>query len=146
MKILFLAYILLSFCFFSFSSQAFAANTEEEFPNTEGESEMEEQLIEEIPTDDIARYGDDIQKEYSDYMQDSAKTTAKDMIKKDEGISIVEGIKGVLKCLVLEVIEYGKLLATLLLLTIFSRLLQTVHEAFDKSTVSKIAYFVVYIV
>src|SRR5699024_5987582 len=68
------------------------------------------------------------------------------MIKQDEGISIVEGIKGVLKFLVSEVIENGKLLGTLLLLTIFSRLLQTVHEAFDKSTVSKIAYFVVYIV
>ncbi|HLR22643.1 MAG TPA: stage III sporulation protein AE [Pseudogracilibacillus sp.] len=146
MKKLFLAYILLCFCFFSFSSQAFAANTEEEFPNTEEESEMEEQLIEEIPTDDIARYWDDIQNEYSDYMPDSAKKTVKDMIKQDEGISIVEGIKGVLKFLVLEVIENGKLLGTLLLLTIFSRLLQTVHEAFDKSTVSKIAYFVVYIV
>src|SRR5699024_263751 len=77
---------------------------------------------------------------------DSAKKTVKDMIKQDEGISIVEGIKGVLKFLVLEVIENGQLLGTLLLLTIFSRLLQTDHEAFDKSTVSKITYFVVYIV
>lgn len=147
MKKLFLAYILLCFCFFSFSNQAFAANAEEEgFTNTEEESEMEEQLLEEIPTDDIARYWNDIQNEYGDYMPDSAKKTVKDMIKQDEGISIVEGIKGVLKFLVLEVIENGKLLGTLLLLTIFSRLLQTIHEAFDKSTVSKIAYFVVYIV
>src|SRR5699024_12086380 len=103
MKKLFLAYILLCFCYFCFSSQAFAANTEEELPNNEEESEMEEQLIEEIPTDDIARYWDDIQNEYSDYMPDSAKKTVKDMIKQDEGISIVEGIKGVLKFLVLEV-------------------------------------------
>src|SRR5699024_3912259 len=105
MKKLFLANILLFFCFFSFSSQEFAANTEEEFLNTEEESEIEEQLLEEIPTDDLARYWDDIQNEYSDYMPDSAKKTVKDMIKQDEGISIVEGIKGVLKFLVLEVIE-----------------------------------------
>src|SRR5699024_12278236 len=103
MKKLFLAYILLFFCFFSFSSQAFAANTEEEFPNTEEESEMEEQILEEIPTDDIARDGDDIQNEYSDYMRDSAKTKVEDMIKQDEGISIVEGIKGIIKILVVEV-------------------------------------------
>src|SRR5699024_11724230 len=106
----FRAYILQFFGFFSFSRQAFAANTEKEFTNTEEESEMEEQLLEEIPTDDIARYWDDIQNEYSDYMPDSAKKTVKDMIKQDEGISIVEGIKGVLKFLVLEVIENGKLL------------------------------------
>src|SRR5699024_11812622 len=110
MKKLFLAYILLFFCFFSFSSQAFAANTEEEFPNTEEESEMEEQLLEEIPTDDIARYWDDIQNEYSDYMPDSAKKKVKDMIKQDEGISIDEGNQGVLKILVLDVNENDRVL------------------------------------
>src|SRR5699024_12246538 len=45
-----------------------------------------------------------------------------------------------------EFILNTKLLGQLIILTLFSVLLQTIHSAFDKSTVSKIAYFIVYIV
>ncbi len=45
-----------------------------------------------------------------------------------------------------ELIYNGKLLGSLLLLTIFSMILQSMHAAFEKSTVSKIAYFVVFLV
>src|SRR5699024_10481265 len=45
-----------------------------------------------------------------------------------------------------ELLLNGKLLGLLLLLTLFSIVLQTVQTAFEHSAVSKIAYFVVYIV
>lgn len=139
--------MLLFVLFLSLPHHTFAATSEEEdnIDNRDA-SDMEEQLLDEIPADDIAGYWEDIQNEYGTYMPESTNKTVKELIKQDDGFSIAEGIKGILRFLFLEVMENGKLLGTLLMLTIFSRLLQTVHEAFDKSTVSKIAYFVVYIV
>src|SRR5699024_6581851 len=45
-----------------------------------------------------------------------------------------------------EIIANGKLLGTLLVLTLFSVILQAISSAFEKSTVSKIAHFIVFIV
>src|SRR5690606_33278570 len=61
-------------------------------------------------------------------------------------ISLKSSIKGILKFLFFELITNGKLLGTLIILTLFSVILQSMHAAFEKSVVSNIAYFVVYIV
>src|SRR5690625_3209960 len=53
---------------------------------------------------------------------------------------------GLINYLIYELILNGILLGTLLMLTLFSVLLQTIHTSFEGSTISRIAYFVVYIV
>ena len=53
---------------------------------------------------------------------------------------------GLLKYLFHELVANGKLLGTLIMLTIFSALLQSLQSAFSKSSVSKIADAVVYMV
>jgi stage III sporulation protein AE len=55
-------------------------------------------------------------------------------------------MKAFLKFLFHELIANGKLLGTLILLTVFSMLLQLLQNAFNQSTVSKVAYALVYMV
>jgi stage III sporulation protein AE len=55
-------------------------------------------------------------------------------------------LKGMFNYLFQEIIYNGKLLATIVILTVFSMLLETLQSAFEKTTVSKIAYAVCYMV
>ena len=65
---------------------------------------------------------------------------------KGEKNSLKEWMIGLLKYLFHELAANGKLLGTLIMLTIFSALLQSLQSAFSKSSVSKIADAVVYMV
>ena len=67
-------------------------------------------------------------------------------VKGEKEISIKEWMIGLLKYLFHELVANGKLLGTLIMLTIFSALLQSLQSAFSKSSVSKIADAVVYMV
>src|SRR5699024_284566 len=74
------------------------------------------------------------------------KQSIYDLIKKKESFSLKNTLIGACKFLFHELILNGKLLGLLMMLTLFSVLLQTTHAVFEQSAVSKIAYFVVYIV
>ncbi|GAE91240.1 stage III sporulation protein AE [Gracilibacillus boraciitolerans JCM 21714] len=54
-------------------------------------------------------------------------------------------MKGFLRYFLYEIVENGKLLATLMLLTLFCLLLQTIQNAFENQVVSKVAYAIVYV-
>lgn len=110
------------------------------------ESPMEEVLMEDISFDGMQQYWNLVVDEYGGYIPELEKTSLYDFIKGTDEFSIKNIIGGGLEYLLHEVILNGKLLGSLLLLTLFSVLLQTMHTAFEKTSVSKIAYFVVYIV
>ncbi|PZD92353.1 stage III sporulation protein AE [Bacilli bacterium] len=103
-------------------------------------------LLNEISLEGVENYWDQLVQEYGTYVPELEKTTVYEFIKNQDSLSIKGVLLGLIKYLFYEIILNGKLLGTLLLLTLFSILLQTMHTAFESSAVSKIAYFVVYIV
>src|SRR5699024_9739234 len=68
------------------------------------------------------------------------------LIKQQGKFSIKSALKGLISYLFHEVIMNGNLLGSLIILTMFSAILQSIHQAFENRTVSQIAYFIVYIV
>lgn len=110
------------------------------------EAPVEDILLEDISFDGIGEYWNSVVEEYGGYIPDLQKNGLYDFIKGNDEFSIKNIIAGGLEYLLHEVILNGKLLGSLLLLTLFSVLLQTMHTAFERTSVSKIAYFVVYIV
>lgn len=68
------------------------------------------------------------------------------MIDGDKELSPQTWLKAFVHYLFHELIANGKLLGTLILLTIFCSLLQLLQNAFEQSTVSKVAYALVYMV
>ncbi|MUK87162.1 stage III sporulation protein AE [Ornithinibacillus sp. L9] len=110
------------------------------------EESLEEMIMEEISLDGMQRYWNDLVNDYGGYLPELQKTNVYEFIKSKDSFSIKNTLLGALEFLFHEVLINGKLLGTLLLLILFSVFLQTMHTAFEQSTVSKIAYFVVYIV
>lgn len=112
----------------------------------EEENDVTDRLLEEISFDGIEQYWGRLADDYGEFIPEMSRTTVTDLIRDNDGFSIKAIVTGVLDFLFHELIHHGKLLGSLLLLTIFSSILQTMYATFEKSTVGKIAYFVVFLV
>lgn len=108
--------------------------------------EPETNVLDQTSLEDIQQYWDMLTDEYRGYLPELEKTSLYEFIKSNDKVTINSVLNGLMKFLFHEIILNGKLLGMLLMLTILSSLLQTMHHAFEKSAISKIAYFVVYIV
>lgn len=95
---------------------------------------------------DLTKYWEDILNKYGGFLPESQKGSLYDFIKGDKKFSFQEWSQGILKFAFQEFVANGKLLGSLIMLTIFSMFLQTMQNAFEKSTVSKVAYSIVYMV
>ncbi|GAB3791427.1 stage III sporulation protein AE [Virgibacillus kimchii] len=121
----------------------FAATTDD---RSEEEHNLEEELLEEIHLDDVQHYWHELVNEYGGYLPEIERNSVYDLIKSNGDFSFYSMMVGLLEFIFHELILNGKLLGTLLMLTLFSVVLQTMHHALERSAVSRIAYFVVYIV
>lgn len=108
--------------------------------------EMNEELLDSLSLDELENYWKEISREYSEFIPDLSDKNVKELIKEHHSISLKSSITGLIKFILFEIIANGKLLGMLIIMTIFSVILQSMHAAFEKSVVSKIAYFVVYLV
>lgn len=106
---------------------------------------IDEQL-DQLGIEEIRKFWDDIVQEYGGYLPESQKGSFIDFVKGDKKFSTEEWLKGILRFLFHELIANGKLLGTLIMLTIFSMVLQSLQNAFEQSTVSKVAYALIYMV
>ncbi|MBU8806000.1 stage III sporulation protein AE [Bacillus subtilis] len=117
---------------------------------TEGHAETAEQLAERtaasLETDKIGEFWNDIMTEYGGLLPESQKGSLMEFINGDKSFSPQEWLKALFSYLFHEVLANGKLLGTLILLTIFCVILQLLQNAFQQSTVSKVAYSIVYMV
>lgn len=103
-------------------------------------------MVDNISLDGVQTYWRKLVNDYGGYLPILEKTSVYDVIKENGSFSIKNIGKGLVEYLFHELIVNGKLLGLLLMLALFSIVLQTMHTAFEQSTVSKIAYYVVYIV
>ncbi|MFX3622588.1 MAG: stage III sporulation protein AE [Ectobacillus sp.] len=110
------------------------------------QQEIVNEQLEKLGVEDIKKYWDELVTEYGGYLPESQKGSFIEFVKGEKQFSIKEWFIGLIKYLFHELIANGKLLGTLIMLTVFSALLQSLQSAFDKSTVSKIADAVVYMV
>lgn len=109
-------------------------------------SELVTDQMEEIDVQDIKLYWEEVMKEYGGFLPESQKGSFMEFVKGDKSFSLKEWSKGLIKYIFHELLANGKLLGSLILLTIFSMFLQNLQNAFEQKTVSKVAYAVVFMV
>ncbi|WP_260412248.1 stage III sporulation protein AE [Alkalihalobacillus sp. TS-13] len=102
--------------------------------------------VEDEHLDDIREYWNKIRSEYGGFLPESQKGSILEFIQSDQDFSLKEWAVGLLKYLFHEILTNGKLLGMLIMLTVFSMLLQTMQNAFENQAVSKVAYGIVYMV
>ncbi|WP_456278327.1 stage III sporulation protein AE [Bacillus sp. AK128] len=106
---------------------------------------IDEQL-DRLGIEEIRKFWDDIVEDYGGYLPESQKGSFMDFVKGEKKFSIEQWLQGIAKFLFHELIANGKLLGTLIMLTIFCMILQSLQNAFEQSTVSKVAYALIYMV
>lgn len=108
--------------------------------------EMVESQMQTLNLDELKGFWENIMDEYGGLLPESQKGSLYDFISGDKKLSLQEWLKGIVKFAFQELIANGKLLASLVLLTVLSMFLQSLQSAFESGTVSKVAYAVVFMV
>lgn len=102
---------------------------------------------EKLPTAEIDSYWKQLSKEYGGYFPDNRTPTFRELIVPGgEGFSLSHVLQAFLKFFFFEIAHNGKLLVSIIILSVFSSILQTVQSAFERNTVSKVAYAICYLV
>ena len=130
------------FLLFIFSPTA-SANTTEEVVNTQ---DLVNEQIEKLNIDELSKFWDDVILEYGGFLPESQKGSFVQFLNGEKDFSISEWGTAFLKYIFHEFVVNGKLLATLIFLTIFSIFLQSLQTAFESNTISKVAYSLVFMV
>ncbi|AUZ39333.1 MULTISPECIES: stage III sporulation protein AE [Bacillus] len=123
-----------------------AGNDEQTEDHAETAEQLAERTAASLETDKIGEFWNDIMTEYGGLLPESQKGSLIEFINGDKSFSPQEWLKALFSYLFHEVLANGKLLGTLILLTIFCVILQLLQNAFQQSTVSKVAYSIVYMV
>ncbi|MEH7224820.1 stage III sporulation protein AE [Bacillus sp. JJ1566] len=137
--------IVLFLFFFSLPQFVQASPSQQEIIENQIQNQVEEQL-ETLGIDEIKQFWDEIVTEYGGYLPESQKGSLLEFIRGEKELSLKEWLLGLVKFVFHELIANGKLLSTLIMLTVFSMFLQTLQNSFEKSAVSKVAYSIVYMV
>ncbi|WP_268240177.1 MULTISPECIES: stage III sporulation protein AE [Paenibacillus] len=99
-----------------------------------------------LNTEPVEQYWDKLMKEYGGYFPESKPPTFMELLLGTKGISFKSIFKGLLSYVFHEIIINGKLLASIVILTIFSMILETLQSSFERNTVSKLGYSITYMV
>ncbi|EZP76098.1 stage III sporulation protein AE [Parageobacillus genomosp. 1] len=108
--------------------------------------QLVQKQIEQLDVSEIRQFWEDIVTKYGGFLPESQKGSLTDFLSGEKELSLKEWLVALVKFLFYELQVNGKLLGTLILLTVFSMVLQSLQNAFAQQTVSKVAYAVVYMV
>lgn len=112
----------------------------------EGDNWIQRQA-KELPTDQVETYWQQLMKEYGGFFPDQKLPSFMDMLlQQDQSFSLKAGLSGLMRYMWHEVLYNGHILVTIVLLSIFSMILETLQTAFERKQVSKVAYSICYMV
>lgn len=131
--------------FFSIADNAHASPQNNNVEETKADDFLTESL-DQVNMDELKQFWDQIIEEYGGYLPEGQKGSLMEFIQGDNGFSFKEWANGFLKYIFHELIANGKLLGMLILLTVFSMFLQSLQNAFETTSVSKVAYSIVFMV
>jgi stage III sporulation protein AE len=139
--------LLIAFVFGFFSQNVQAVGSEEQdTKDALTTDEIVDSQLESLEIDELKQFWDDIVHQYGGFLPESQKGSLYDFIKGSKDFSLKEWSSGIFKFAFHELISNGKLLGSLIMLTVFSMFLQSLQNAFEKGTVSKVAYAIVFMV
>jgi stage III sporulation protein AE len=102
---------------------------------------------ERLPTGQVEQYWSQMMKEYGAYFPSGETPKFKDLVASgNQAFSFKSILSAILKFFFHEVLQNGRLLASIVILTVFSMILESLQSAFERQSVSKIGYAICYMV
>ncbi|MFW5433091.1 stage III sporulation protein AE [Paenibacillus apiarius] len=106
-----------------------------------------EQQASRLKTGEVERYWNDLLTQYGGFFpKDAMPSFADILLPGGEKLTIGNVLKAIGMFLMQEVVMNGKLIVTIVILALFSMVLETLQTAFERNAVSKIAYSISYMV
>lgn len=106
-----------------------------------------EEQPEPIPTSEIEQYWGRLSADYGGYFPDNQMPSFRELlVPGGKKLSFGGLLSGFLQFFFFEIMHNGKLLVSIIILTVFSAVLQTVQGAFERTSISKVAYAICYLV
>jgi stage III sporulation protein AE len=106
-----------------------------------------EQLkTETVQAGEIEHYWNTLMQQYGGWFPDGNPTFQDSIVSNGDGFSISNVLQGLLSFTMQELLVNSKLMALIIILTVFSVVLETMHSAFERTTVSKVASAVTHLV
>lgn len=103
--------------------------------------------LEELPKDGVETYWDSLMKDYGGFFPEGKTPTLMEMLMgQGDGMSLRNVLGAIGGFMWHEVLYNGKLLVTIVMISVLSMILETLQTAFERKTVSKIAYMLCYMV
>ena len=99
-----------------------------------------------LPVDKIESYWTELAGQYGGYFPDNRLPSFKELIMPGGSFGMSDLLQGLLKYFFFELLQSGKLLVSIVVLTVFSAVLQTLQGAFERTSISKVAYAICYLV
>ncbi|MEI2666569.1 stage III sporulation protein AE [Rossellomorea sp. LJF3] len=115
-------------------------------PDTNIQQEMIDAQLDRLGVEELTGYWNSIVDQYGGYLPESQKGSLIDFMKGEKEFSFKAWFSGIFKFAFQELVMNGKLLGTLIMLTIFSMFLQSLQNAFEGGSVSKVAYSIIFMV
>ncbi|TCS96392.1 stage III sporulation protein AE [Hazenella coriacea] len=117
----------------------------------EGTSSVSNELIRtqlnQLQTEEVESFWQQLQTNYGSYFDGQTPSSLFDfLLSNGDELSVEEVLKAFARYFFHEVLYNGKLLGMIMVLTVFSMILQTLQSAFEHNQVSKVAYAIVFMV
>jgi stage III sporulation protein AE len=141
----FIPIMILVFFFLSITGVQAADETKDP-SNPLSPQELVDAQLNSLDMTELKQFWEDITYKYGGFLPESQKGSLYDFVSGEKKFSFKQWGLGVVKFAFQEFVSNGKLLGSLIMLTIFSMFLQSMQNAFEKSTISKVAYSIVYMV
>lgn len=125
------------------AEQSYAAAPQASGTNVNEMMKEQAELVETQPVED---YWNKLREQYGGFFPDQKVPSFSEMLLSGGGLKLTDVLQGLLRYLWHEVLYNGKLLVTIVLLTVFSMVLETLQNAFERNSISKVAYSVTYMV
>ena len=115
--------------------------------NTQIVNEVIRSRLDQLQTEQVEDFWKQISQDYEKYLGgQNSKNIFDWILSGDNDLSLKKVLGGLIKYFFDEVLYNGKLLGSIIVLTVFSMILQTLQTAFEQNQVSKVAYAIVFMV
>ncbi|URN94264.1 MAG: stage III sporulation protein AE [Candidatus Pristimantibacillus lignocellulolyticus] len=143
-----LTWIIMILLLTCFSPLAEASSTPSDEYSSDMTSKWVEEQVNSLDTKTIEQYWEQMGEEYRQYFPNNQLPTINELMFSDEGNKFEAStiIKGLFAYFIQEIIYNSKLLIIIVMLAVFSMMLETLQNAFERNAISKVAYSIVFMV
>jgi len=108
--------------------------------------ELVRQQVDRLNLDRVEQYWRQLQRDYEGYLPDLKSQGFVQLLMQQGEWSISGFFKGIGLFVFHEILANGKLLSSIIIITVFAMILETMQSAFERNTVSTVAYAITYLV